>query len=100
MNLPYLPDEIVSLIFDFIRPKLGFEFKNGQIFKCDGFDVEITSVKIRPYYNEILIAGDRCLPNERCGFQTNITLTNKYKDMCIDKTNWISFELNKNMLKE
>tara|TARA_B100000768_G_scaffold151938_1_gene147368 strand:- start:296 stop:604 length:309 start_codon:yes stop_codon:yes gene_type:complete len=97
-NLPELPDEIVSLIYDFIRPKLGFEFKKKQIFKCDGFYVEITDVKRRPFYNEIYINGYRCFPEEKCGFATTIPITNKYKDMCIDKSNFIGFEISKEML--
>jgi len=93
-----LPDEIVSLIYDFNRPKLGFEFKKNQKFKCDGFYIEITDVKTRPFYNEICIRGYRCFAKEKCGFCTTIPITNKYKDMCIDKNNFIGFEVSKETL--
>ena len=97
-NIVELPDEIVSLIYDFNRPKLGFEFKKKQIFKCHGCNIEITDVKIRPFYNEISIRGYRCFTNEKCGFSTTIPITNKYKDMCIDKSNFIGIEVSKEML--
>ena len=97
--LPYLPDEIVSLIYDFNRPKIGFEIKKGQIFNCGEFDVEISEVQIRRFYDVIAIQGYRCFPNEKVGFCTTIPIISKYKDMCIDKNNWISFQLNKNNLK-
>ena len=100
MNIPYLPDELVSKIYDFNRPKLGFECKKGQFFGCDGFQVEINEVRRRPYYNEILIQGHRCFCDEKCGFATTIPLTSPYKDMYIDKHNWIGFEINKNMLRD
>ena len=93
-----LPDEIVKMIYDYIRPKKGFEFKIGQIFKCDGCYIEINDVKTRPFYNEICIMGYRCFDKEKCGFSTTIPITNKYKDMFIDKTNFINIDINKTML--
>ena len=85
-----LPDEIVTLIYDFNRPKLGFEFKKKQIFKSD--------VKTRPFYNEIYIRGYMCYTDEKCGFSTTIPITNKYKDMRIDKSNFLGIEVTKEML--
>jgi uncharacterized protein (DUF2225 family) len=93
-----LPDEIVTLIYDFNRPKLGFEFKKKQIFKCDGFNIEIADVKTRPFYNEIYIRGYMCYTDEKCGFSTTIPITNKYKDMRIDKSNFLGIEVTKEML--
>ena len=97
-NIMELPDEIVSLIYDFNRPKLGFEFKKNQIFKCAKCNIEITEVKTRPFYNEIRIRGYRCFDKEKCYFCTTIPLTNKYKDMRIDKSNFLGIEVTKEML--
>tara|TARA_Y100000389_G_C17135891_1_gene352508 strand:+ start:188 stop:508 length:321 start_codon:yes stop_codon:yes gene_type:complete len=101
-ELPYLPDEIVKMVYDYIRPKRGFEFKAGQIFKCKYNKIEITEVKKRPYYNEILIRGKRfgfkLADDEECGFATTIKMTNLYEDMFIDKNNFLEMDLNKTML--
>ncbi len=126
-ELPYLPDEIVKMIYDYIRPKKGFEFKVGQIFKCEynlmelnnmkplfGWgnqtiqdyiticNIEITDVKKRPYYNEIYISGKglghKLADDEDGCFATTIKMTNTYEDMFIDKTNFLKIDINKNML--
>tara|TARA_B100000902_G_scaffold34884_1_gene41880 strand:- start:103 stop:495 length:393 start_codon:yes stop_codon:yes gene_type:complete len=126
-ELPYLPYEIVKMIYDYIRPKKGFEFKVGQIFKCEynireqhnmkplfGWgkqnirdyisicNVEITEVRKRPYYNEIFISGKglghKLAEDEEGYFATTIKMNNPYKDMIIDKTNFLKMEINKTML--
>ena len=102
-ELPYLPDEIVTMIFDYIRPKKGFQFESGQTFKCNGFNVKITKVQRRPFYNELMIQGKRIFKEEECGFCTSIKLdefiNNIYKDMYYkDEDNFMGFALNKSML--
>ena len=100
-ELPYLPDEIVTMIYDYIRPKKGFQFESGQTFKCNGFNVKITKVQKRIFYNEIMIQGKRIFKEEEYFFQTRIKLDefihNPYKDMYWGEDNFMGFALNKSM---